>query len=49
VERSGPDHAPAFIVEVRVDHLPPAVAEGKSRQEAEKAAALAMLQREGRA
>lgn len=49
VERSGPDHAPAFLVEVRVDHLPPATAEGKSRQEAEKAAALAMLQREGRA
>jgi len=49
VERSGPDHAPAFTVEVRVDHLPPAFAEGKSRQEAEKAAALAMLQREGRA
>lgn len=49
VERSGPDHAPAFTVEVRVDHLEPATADGKSRQEAEKAAALAMLQREGRA
>jgi ribonuclease-3 len=49
VDRTGPDHAPAFLVEVRVDHLPPATAEGKSRQEAEKAAALAMLQREGRA
>ncbi len=49
VERSGPDHAPAFTVEVRVDHLEPATADGKSRQEAEKAAALALLQREGRA
>ncbi|MBW3559740.1 MAG: ribonuclease III [Proteobacteria bacterium] len=49
VERSGPDHAPAFTVEVRVDHLEPAMADGKSRQEAEKAAALALLQREGRA
>jgi ribonuclease-3 len=49
LERSGPDHAPAFLVEVQVDRLPPATAEGKSRQEAEKAAALAMLQREGRA
>ena len=49
VDRSGPDHAPAFTVEVRVDHLEPATADGKSRQEAEKAAALAMLQREGRA
>lgn len=49
VDRSGPDHAPAFTVEVRVDHLEPATADGKSRQEAEKAAALALLQREGRA
>lgn len=49
LERTGPDHAPAFTVEVMVDHLQPAVAEGRSRQEAEKAAALAMLQREGRA
>ena len=32
-----------------VDHLEPALADGKSRQEAEKAAALALLQREGRA
>ena len=49
VERSGPDHAPAFLVEVQVDGLPPASAPGKSRQEGEKAAALALLQREGRA
>ena len=49
LDRTGPDHAPAFVVEVRVDHLPPASAEGRSRQEAEKAAALALLQREGRA
>lgn len=49
VERTGPDHAPAFVVEVVVDHLKPASAEGRSRQDAEKAAALALLQREGRA
>jgi len=49
VDRSGPDHAPAFMVEVQVDHIPPASAPGRSRQEAEKAAALALLQREGRA
>ncbi|MDP8916362.1 MAG: ribonuclease III [Pseudomonadota bacterium] len=49
LERTGPDHAPAFTVEVVVDHLEPATAEGRSRQEAEKAAALALLQREGRA
>jgi ribonuclease-3 len=49
VGRTGPDHAPAFVVEVRVDNLDPATAEGRSRQEAEKAAALALLRREGRA
>ena len=49
LERSGPDHAPAFIVEVRVDGLTPASAEGGSRQDAEKAAALALHRREGRA
>jgi ribonuclease-3 len=49
LDRTGPDHAPEFVVEVRVDGLPPATADGRSRQEAEKAAALALLQREGRA
>lgn len=48
LDRTGPDHAPAFLVEVQVDGLTPAAAEGRSRQEAEKAAALALLQREGR-
>lgn len=48
-DRSGPDHQPVFVVEVRVDNLRPAFGEGKSRQEAEKTAALAMLQREGKA
>ena len=49
LDRSGPDHAPAFVVEVLVNGLAPASAEGRSRQEAEKAAAMALLQREGRA
>jgi ribonuclease-3 len=49
LDRSGPDHAPSFVVEVRVNGLDPASAEGRSRQEAEKAAALALLSREGRA
>ena len=44
--RDGPDHAPRFTVEVRIDTLAPALAEGSSRREAEKSAALAMLQRE---
>ena len=44
--RDGPDHAPRFTVEVRIDTLAPALAEGCSHREAEKSAALAMLQRE---
>jgi ribonuclease-3 len=47
VRRTGPDHAPEFTVEVEVAGLSPATAAGGSRQAAETAAALAMLQREG--
>ncbi|MBN9319667.1 MAG: ribonuclease III [Caulobacterales bacterium 68-7] len=47
VDRSGPDHAPIFTVEVTVDSLPPQAAQGASRQVAEKAAAQALLIREG--
>jgi len=47
VSRAGPDHAPRFTVEVGVDGVEPLRAEGRSRQEAEKAAAAAMLKREG--
>ena len=46
LDRSGPPHAPTFIVEVRVGELEPARAQGRSRQEAEKAAAQALLARE---
>jgi ribonuclease-3 len=48
IGRSGPDHAPTFTVAVEVEGLPPASADGRSRQEAEKAAAAELLQREGR-
>ena len=44
--RSGPDHAPVFKVELKVGELVPAKAEGRSRQDAEKAAARTMLDRE---
>jgi ribonuclease-3 len=44
--RSGPDHAPMFTVEVSVEGLAVAMADGRSRKEAEKAAAAALLQRE---
>lgn len=45
VAREGPDHAPAFTVEVRVEGCEPARAQGRSRQDAEKAAALMVLGR----
>ncbi|CAN5163588.1 ribonuclease III [soil metagenome] len=45
--RTGSDHAPTFTVEVVVEGLEPLTAVGRSRQDAEKAAAMAMLQREG--
>lgn len=47
VARSGSDHAPTFTVEASVEGYAPAESQGRSRQEAEKAAAIAMLQREG--
>ncbi|SMF61402.1 ribonuclease III [Allosphingosinicella indica] len=43
VHRSGPHHAPRFTVEVELPGLGTATAEGASKQEAEKAAALALL------
>jgi ribonuclease-3 len=46
VSRAGPDHAPAFTVEVEVAGAAPARASAGSRQAAEKAAALALLRRE---
>ena len=46
-ERSGPDHAPNFTVEVAVQGFEPERAQGRSKQEAEKAAAGAMLSRQG--
>ncbi len=49
VHREGPDHAPRFTVEVEVEGFTPTSGVGGSRQEAEKAAALALLQREDHA
>ncbi len=46
-ERSGSDHAPTFTVEVTIEGVEPLAARGRSRQDAEKAAATALLQREG--
>ena len=48
VGREGPDHAPSFTVSVTVGDYEPELAQGPSRQDAEKAAALTMLlKREG--
>ncbi len=44
--RTGPDHAPVFTVELALGDLEPARGQGRSRQDAEKAAAEAMLARE---
>ena len=45
VSRTGPDHAPVFTVSVTVDGYPDELGTGRSRQDAEKAAALCMLSR----
>ncbi len=46
-ERSGPDHAPTFVITVRMGALEPGRGEGRNRREAEQAAATAVLLREG--
>jgi len=46
-DRSGPHHAPRFTVTVRVGRLADASATGTSKQEAETAAAAALLERLG--
>jgi ribonuclease-3 len=47
ISRKGPDHAPRFTSEVRINGKPPARGEGASKRSAEQAAARAMLEREG--
>lgn len=47
VARSGPDHAPRFEVEARVETFEPCRGEGRTRREAEQDAATAMLARQG--
>jgi ribonuclease-3 len=46
--RSGPHHAPRFVVEVEIANVGSARAEGLSKQEAETEAAKALLQQLGR-
>jgi ribonuclease-3 len=47
VAREGPDHAPSFTAEVRIDGVAPERGQGASKRAAEQAAALAVLRREG--
>lgn len=44
LERSGPSHAPKFVIQVAVQGFVPVTAEGGSKREAEKAAALGLLE-----
>jgi ribonuclease-3 len=46
-ERSGPQHAPTFVVEVEIRGVGSATAEGASKQEAETAAAAKLLEQLG--
>jgi ribonuclease-3 len=45
--REGPDHDPVFTVSVKVGKFDPAQGKGRSKREAEQAAATALLVREG--
>jgi len=47
VSRKGPDHAPRFTSEVRIDGCAPARGEGAAKRAAEQSAARALLEREG--
>jgi ribonuclease-3 len=45
MDRSGPQHAPRFVIEVSINGVGSATAEGLSKQEAETAAAKALLEK----
>ena len=47
LSRSGPDHAPVFEIEVVIDGREGALGGGRSKREAEQAAAEAVLRRDG--
>jgi ribonuclease-3 len=47
LRREGPDHAPSFVVEVSAGEQEPVTGEGRSKREAEQAAARSMLVRVG--
>ncbi len=47
ISQTGPDHAPQFVVEAQVEGYTATKGEGRSRRDAEKAAAQALLTQEG--
>ncbi len=47
VARKGPDHAPKFVAEVRIEGCEPGLGEGPSKRHAEQAAASAVLKAQG--
>lgn len=47
VERSGPEHAPHFVVDAVIDGFEPTRGEGGSKREAQRAAAAAFLKEHG--
>lgn len=47
VEQSGPEHAPAFVIEAQVEGFPAARGEGGSKRDAQRAAAAAFLKARG--
>lgn len=47
IEQSGPEHAPRFVIEARVDAMAPARGEGGSKREAQRAAAAAFMAEHG--
>ena len=45
--REGPDHDPLFTISVKLTGFEPATGSGRTKRQAETAAAAAILQREG--
>lgn len=45
IDKSGPDHAPVFVVQLTIEGFDPMAAEGSSRREAEKTVARTMLKK----
>jgi len=47
IEQTGPEHAPHFVIQARVDGFEPMKGEGSSKREAQRAAAVAFLKARG--